>query len=65
MALVALSILILLLETLPQYYKDPPAAFFIMECIIVGIFTVEFFLRFITCPSQRRFWKCNSFLIFV
>ena len=35
-------------------YNEP---FFIIETICVSWFTVEFFLRFISCPSKRKFCK--------
>lgn len=53
--LIVLSILIFMLETLPEYYLDPPEAFFIIESICVGFFTVEFIGRISTTPSYKRF----------
>lgn len=53
--LILLSILVFMIETMPEYYTDPPAAFFWIETVVVAIFTFEFITRFLTTPSYKKF----------
>ena len=51
------SVILFMIETLPEYTEDPPLVFFILESIIIGIFTFELLVRFLTTPSYIQFIK--------
>ena len=60
-----ISTIILTLDTMPYFQEHPNqiagefAAFVIIEAIYMAYFTVEFIIRFATCPSKTNFFKCS------
>lgn len=57
MFLIGCSVIAFIWETMPEYHEDPPIAFFIIETIVVIIFTIELVVRFATCPRKLHFFK--------
>eukprot|EP01063_Lacrimia_lanifica_P007655 TRINITY_DN14928_c0_g1_i1.p1 TRINITY_DN14928_c0_g1~~TRINITY_DN14928_c0_g1_i1.p1 ORF type:complete len:601 (+),score=192.92 TRINITY_DN14928_c0_g1_i1:124-1926(+) len=51
------SVMILAVESLPQYYGQDDVVFFIIEAVCVAWFSVELVLRGATCPSFKNFMK--------
>lgn len=60
-----ISTIILTLDTMPYFQEHPNqisgefAAFVIIEAIYMAYFTVEFIIRFATCPNKTHFFKCS------
>eukprot|EP01104_Vermistella_antarctica_P019203 TRINITY_DN7407_c0_g1_i1.p1 TRINITY_DN7407_c0_g1~~TRINITY_DN7407_c0_g1_i1.p1 ORF type:complete len:426 (+),score=83.91 TRINITY_DN7407_c0_g1_i1:62-1279(+) len=54
------SIFTFLIVSFPWWYEDPPLYFFIIECIVVGVFTIEYLLRVWTNPLP---WPKVGFFI--
>lgn len=57
MFLILLSTFNFLIETMPQWVKEPPPPFFYIEAVCIAVFTVEFSIRLWACPNKKKFWK--------
>lgn len=55
--LIVVSAVAFCIETLPSFTANPHQAFFIIETVVVIVFTFEFLARLITCPSKVQFVK--------
>ncbi len=55
-SIILLSVFEIVLRTIPGIEPDNQYdAFFIIECSVIGWFTLEFFIRFLVCPNKLRF----------
>lgn len=52
--LILLSILVIMLETVPSLYKGYAKKFLVVEFVITGLFTIEYILRIV---SVKKPWK--------
>jgi hypothetical protein len=53
--LIAVSCLSLMIQTVPQYYNQDNMLWFIIDTIIVAIFTIEFIFRLLCTPNIVQF----------
>ena len=53
LVLILLSVLLFCIQSLPEYVDNEENFFLITEAIIVGIFSIEYLLRLVTCPMSR------------
>eukprot|EP01116_Phalansterium_solitarium_P017684 TRINITY_DN4416_c0_g2_i1.p1 TRINITY_DN4416_c0_g2~~TRINITY_DN4416_c0_g2_i1.p1 ORF type:complete len:395 (-),score=83.05 TRINITY_DN4416_c0_g2_i1:205-1389(-) len=51
---ICISVVMLLLSTLPQFWSREPRVFWVMETMTVVIFTVEYVLKFVSAPSPLK-----------
>ncbi|KAJ9453105.1 Potassium voltage-gated channel protein Shaker [Diplonema papillatum] len=51
------SVIIFIVESLPQYHESSPSAFFAIESVCVTVFTVEFCIRCVSAPDKKSFSK--------
>lgn len=58
MGLIATSIVMFVVETLPQFHRHPQhmPTFRSIELVCVVGFTIEYVMRFITCPNKLQFF---------
>ncbi|KAJ9445599.1 Potassium voltage-gated channel protein Shaker [Diplonema papillatum] len=54
-AMIVLSVLVFTIESLPEFYEQDLAAFFVLESVCVVWFTVELFIRLLTGPGPKHF----------
>ena len=53
MAMIATSSVIIILESLPQFYSRYHTILFRLEALFVAVFSVEYVLRLWSCPERR------------
>eukprot|EP00276_Gloeochaete_wittrockiana_P003366 CAMPEP_0184649760 /NCGR_PEP_ID=MMETSP0308-20130426/7176_1 /TAXON_ID=38269 /ORGANISM="Gloeochaete witrockiana, Strain SAG 46.84" /LENGTH=449 /DNA_ID=CAMNT_0027082737 /DNA_START=36 /DNA_END=1385 /DNA_ORIENTATION=- len=56
MATTILSIVSFVLQSLPDYVDSVPFAYYLIDLFCLGIFSVQFLLRLISCPSLKMFF---------
>eukprot|EP00297_Palpitomonas_bilix_P000084 CAMPEP_0113887464 /NCGR_PEP_ID=MMETSP0780_2-20120614/12229_1 /TAXON_ID=652834 /ORGANISM="Palpitomonas bilix" /LENGTH=895 /DNA_ID=CAMNT_0000876001 /DNA_START=242 /DNA_END=2929 /DNA_ORIENTATION=+ /assembly_acc=CAM_ASM_000599 len=56
LVLILLSSIAMVVESMPEYRQNK-LPFFIIDCVCILVFTLEFVLRFATCPSKKVFVK--------
>ncbi len=55
LAVILLSIVTVMVESIPKYREVIPGVFFTIEMIFTGIFTVEYILRIYSAPNRKAY----------
>ncbi|NBX47648.1 MAG: ion transporter, partial [Chloroflexi bacterium] len=50
-----ISVVMLVIETVPEIYESAPSFFYYGEFVFVGIFTIEYLYNIATAPSKREY----------
>lgn len=53
--LILASVLTVMLESIPQLEQNYKAAFFVLELIFTGVFTIEYLLRLLVSPKPKNY----------